>query len=182
MTTAAHLWAVGFDTEERADQVREQITQLGWGAGNADKYLLLLDVAVVVRHHDGSFTLERESIPAATNVLTCSAVGFLAGLAVAAPLIGAAVGAAVGGAGAAIAAHRAGISDEFVRQVEQLMKPGSSALFLLDRGGEMDVVLHKIKGLGGTILKTNVDLEQAKLIQATLSGQEPAKAGEKLNG
>ena len=33
-----------------------------------------------------------------------------------------------------------------------------------------EVILHTLHGLGGTVLKTNVDLERAKLIQTTLSG------------
>jgi len=28
----------------------------------------------------------------------------------------------------------------------------------------MDVILYRIRGLGGTVLKTNVDLERAQLI------------------
>jgi hypothetical protein len=32
----------------------------------------------------------------------------------------------------------------------------------------MDKVLHGIRGLGGTVLKTNVDVERARLIQSTL--------------
>jgi uncharacterized membrane protein len=171
MSTAAHLWAIGYDNGKRAEEVRDEITQLGWGAGNADKYLILLDIAVVVRNADGSFALDREPIPVAANVLACSAVGFLAGLVVAAPLFGAAVGAAIGGAGSTIAAHQAGINEDFITQAKELMKPGSSALFVLDRGDDMDVILHKIKGLGGTILKTNVDLERAKQIQSALSDQ-----------
>jgi Predicted membrane protein len=49
------------------------------------------------------------------------------------------------------------------------MKPGTSAIFVLDSGGEMDVILHSIRGLGGTVLKTNVDLERVRLIQSTLT-------------
>jgi len=33
----------------------------------------------------------------------------------------------------------------------------------------MDVILHAIRGLGGTVLKTNVDLDRAQLIQSTLA-------------
>jgi hypothetical protein len=33
----------------------------------------------------------------------------------------------------------------------------------------MDVILGAIRGLGGTVLKTNVDLERAQLIQSTLA-------------
>jgi hypothetical protein len=34
---------------------------------------------------------------------------------------------------------------------------------------DMTRALHKIRGLGGTVLKTKVDLERAKLIQSTLA-------------
>src|SRR5262245_40517831 len=101
MTTGAHLWAVGYGDITRAAQVRDEITNLGWGNGRAGKYLLLHDIAVVVRHSDGSFIIDREPFPAVANVLACTAVGFLAGMTLAAPLAGAAVGALLGGAGTA---------------------------------------------------------------------------------
>ncbi|HJW68747.1 MAG TPA: DUF1269 domain-containing protein [Candidatus Binatia bacterium] len=163
---SGHLWAIGYDDMERADEVRDEITRIGWD----EPYLLLSDVAVVVRHPDGSFTIDREPFPAVANILSCTAVGFLAGLVVAAPLAGAAVGAVLGGAGTA-AATGVGIGDDFVGDVEAMMKPGTSALFVLDDEGDMEVILHTIRGLGGTVLKTNVDVERAKLIQATLAGK-----------
>ena len=169
MTTTAHLWAVAYDDVGRADQVREEICSLAWGPGEAGRYLSLLDVAVVVRHPDGSFTLNREPFPRVVNVLGCTTVGFLAGLVMAAPLTGAAVGALVGGVGSAASAASAGISADFIREVEGLMKPGTSALFVLDREGDMPAILQGIRGLGGTVLKTNVDLQRAQLIQSTLA-------------
>jgi uncharacterized membrane protein len=173
MTTDTHLWAIGYDDMARADQVRDEITNLGWGSGRAGKYLLLDDIAVVVRHSDGSFTFDREPFPGGASVLACTAVGFLAGLALAAPLAGAAVGALLGGVVTAGMATEAGISDEFVREVERLMRTGTSALFILDVAGDMEVILHEIQGLGGKVLKTNVDPKRAKLIQSTLAGALP---------
>ena len=164
MTKPGNLWAVGYDDMGRANQVRDEIISLGWHK----HYLILDDVAVVVRHPDGSFTLNREAFPAASNVLGCSVVGFLAGLVLGAPLSGATIGAMVGGAGTAISASVV-IGDDFVREVKELMKPGTSAIFVLDDEGDMDVILHTIRGLGGTVLKTNVDLERARLIQSTLA-------------
>jgi uncharacterized membrane protein len=148
-----------------ANQARDTITNLGW-----DKhYLILEDVAVVVRHLDGSFTLDREQFPAASNLLGVTAVGFLAGLVVGAPLTGATIGAMVGGAAGTAVSASAGIGDDFIREVQALMKPGTSAIFVLDSEGDMDVILHSIRGLGGTVLKTNVDLERVRLIQSTLT-------------
>lgn len=169
MTPDAHLWAIGYDDMTRADQVRDEITRLAWGSGQAAKSLFLYDIAVVVRHPDGSFSFDREPFPGTTNILACTAVGFLAGLALAAPLTGATIGALVGGAGTAAMAADAGITNDFARQVERLMQPGTSALFILDDVGVMEAALQGIRGLGGTVLKTNVDLERARLIQSTLA-------------
>ena len=173
MTTTAHLWAIGYDDMARADQVRDEIVELGWGAGKIGKYLILEDIAVVVRHPDGSFTIDRKPFPGFANVLGCTGVGFLAGLVLAAPLTGATIGALLGSAGTAAGTH-AGISETFVSDVEAMLKPGTSALFVLDDEGDMEIILHKIRGLGGTVLKTNVDRERAKLIQSTLAAAAPA--------
>ena len=159
-----HLWAVGYDDMDRAGQVRDEIAKLGW----VENRLLLADLAVVVRHLDGSFTFDRERFPTGANIMGASAVGFLAGLVVGVPIVGAAIGAMVGGAGTAMHAMSAGIADDFIKDVQRLMKPGTSALFVLDTAGDMDVILHRIRGLGGTVLKTNVDVERARLIQSTL--------------
>jgi uncharacterized membrane protein len=174
MSTTKHLWAIGYDDAARADQVRAEITELGWGVGKASKYLLLEDIAVVVRHPDGSFTLDRKPFPGLANILACTGVGFLAGLVLAAPLTGATIGALLGSTGSAALSH-AGIKDGFIHDVESMMKPGTSALFVLDNEGDMDMILHKIRGLGGTVLKTNVDVERAKLIQSTLAAAVPDK-------
>ena len=68
MKNGEHLWAVAYDDMERANRVRDEIVRLGWD----EQYLILNDVAVVVRHLDGSFTLDRERFPSAANVLGCS--------------------------------------------------------------------------------------------------------------
>jgi uncharacterized membrane protein len=165
MTKFGNLWAIGYDDMGRANQVRDEIISLGWHK----HYLILDDVAVVVRHPDGLFTLNREKFPAAANILGCSVVGLLAGLVVGVPITGATIGAMVGGTGSVTVLASAGIGEDFIREVLVLMKPRTSAIFVLDDEGDMDVILHKLRGLGGTVLKTNVDLERAKLIQSTLS-------------
>jgi uncharacterized membrane protein len=167
---AAHLWAIGFEDLERAKQVKDEIIKIGW----AEPYLILLNVAIVERRPDGSFVVDREPVSPLVNILGSTAAGFIAGLVLAAPLAGAAIGALVGGAGTQLA-ETVGIDDTFVRDVEAMMKPGTSALFVLDDEGDMEVILHKIRGLGGTVLKTNVDAERAKLIQETLAAGSAPK-------
>ena len=74
MSTSGHLWAIGYDDIQRADQVRDEITRLGWGT-RPD--LRLADVAVVVRHPDGSFTFDREPFPTGRNILGGAAYALL---------------------------------------------------------------------------------------------------------
>jgi len=100
-------------------------------------------------------------------------VGFIAGLVIGVPMVGATIGAMVGGAGTAMNATSTGITGQFVKEVQELMKPGTSTLFVLDRDVDMDVILGAIRGLGGTVLKTNVDVERAQLIQSTLAATSP---------
>jgi uncharacterized membrane protein len=164
MTGIGHLWAVGYDDMARAAQVREEIARL-----SETRCLILLETAVAVRYPDGTVTLDGEPFVAVTSHRGHTLASFLAGLALGAPpLTGAAVGALLRGTCTAASAG-VGIGEDFVNEVGLLMKPGTSALFVLDQEGDMAAILAGIRGLGGTVLKTNVDLERAKLIQQTLA-------------
>src|SRR5271170_420451 len=158
MTTSAHLWAIGYGDAAQAERTRTEVTALA-GTG---QHLLLLDVAILTRTTDGSYTLNREPFPSTSNILAGGTLKFLTGLALAAPMTGAAIGALLGTA-ASTAANAVGMEDAFIRDVERLMKPGMSALLVLDDQVDLEVILHAIRGLGGTVLKTNVDLARAKL-------------------
>ena len=163
MIQGGHLWAIGYDDMERAGQVRAEIARLG-----ESRCLILLDTAVVVRYQDGSLTLDGEPFVATVKFSGHTFASFLAGLALAVPpLTAVTAGALVRGARGAAA--EIGIDDDFICEVETLMKPGTSALFVLDREGDMAVILQGIRGLGGTVLRTNVDLQRATLVQSTLA-------------
>jgi uncharacterized membrane protein len=181
MTSAAHLWAVEYDDIKGASQAREMIRDLAWNTGHVAKYLVLEDIAVVVRHADGTFTVDRAPLSALANISSFTAAGFLAGAVVAAPFTGATLGAMIGSVGSAIAAATKRLSPDFIREVEQLMKPETSALFVLDHQGDMEVILHTIRGQGGTVLKTNVSPELAQLIQSTLASKPTVPAEQHRN-
>ena len=165
MTADAHLWAVGFNDVGRAAEVRDVITRLA-----NQKCLILHDTSVVVRYADGTVTLDGEPFLAPIDIRGRTVVSFLAGLALATPLLtGTAVSAVEGAVGNTASAAAVGISADFIREVEGLMKSGTSALFVLDEQQDREAILHAIRGLGGTVIRTNVDPPQAKLIQSALS-------------
>jgi uncharacterized membrane protein len=158
---------------ERAEQVRAEISRLG-----ERHCLILLDTAVVVHYPDGAVTLNGDPFVTGPKFASHTLASFLAGLALGAPpLTGAAAGAFVRATGCAAA--KVGIDEDFVSDVEALIKPGTSALFVLDQECDMAAILQGIRGLGGIALKTNVDLERIKLIQSTLAA-DLAQTSDKL--
>ena len=163
MSGASRLWAVVFDDPAAAERVRAELRLLE-GAHS----LLLDDVAIVTRLPDGSFKFDREPDPVLAVTGGCGLIGFLAGLVVAQPLAGAVVGTLVGGALAAVGT-RVGISAEFILEVRALITPGASALFVMDEWGDREAILYHLRGLGGKVLKTNVDPEWAKEVQGALA-------------
>jgi uncharacterized membrane protein len=166
MANTGHLWAIGYDDMEQAEQLRHELIKLG-----NKHYFTLLDSAVAVRYRDGSFTLDGQPFVAALDFGGHSFADFLAGLALGAPpLTGAAVR-ALKRSTVGVAAE-VGIDDAFIKEVESLMKPGTSALFLLDEEGDLEAGLQGIRGIGGTVLKTNVDVKRARLIRSTLAATQ----------
>jgi hypothetical protein len=73
MTSTAHLWAVGYDNTKGTAEAREVICNLAWNTGHVAKYLVLEDIAVVVRHADGTFMVDREPLSAIANISSFTA-------------------------------------------------------------------------------------------------------------
>ncbi len=163
MTETAHLWAIGYASMERAESVRQEIVRLG-----ETHCMKILDTAVVVRYPDGRMTLNGKLFRNPTDFRSHTLTSFLAGLALAEqPYTGHAVRAWTKCAGGVCPDTQ--IDEEFVNEVQTLIKPGASALFVLDCECDMDAILQGVQGLGGTVLKTNVAPEWAKQIQSALA-------------
>ena len=162
MKKTLRLWAIGYASMEEAESVRQEIVRLG------DTHCMtVLDTAVAVRYPDGRMTLNGERFRNPTDFHADTLTSFLAGLALAEPpLCGDAVRAWTKCCGASSGTE---ICEDFVCEVQALIKPGTSALFILDCEGDMDAILRGIRGLGGTVLKTNVSPERAKLVQSALA-------------
>jgi uncharacterized membrane protein len=168
MTT--NLWAISYADPSLANQARDRLFEL-----EADRLLSLKDLIVVRRQPDGSFEFDQEVSTGGGGMEKGAALGFIVAVLLAGPAGSAAL---VGLCAAPIAGAVLGgifnfftevqIDPTFVCQVEEGMKPGTSVLFLLDRAGELAPLLPRLHGLGGEILRTTVDVERARQIQAAL--------------
>src|SRR6516164_2861232 len=165
MASDAHLWAVGYDDVGQAEHVRDIVRSLGH-----EHCLVVLDLAVVVRYADGSVTIDGEPFVAPAKHRPHSFASFLANMALSAPLLtGPAVGSRLGSTGTD--AQGTAISNDFVNEVAGIIKPGSSVLFVLDQHADakLKTILQRIHGLGGSIVKTTVDIPRVKQIQLALA-------------
>lgn len=93
--------------------------------------------------------------------------GLLFGLIFFVPFLGVAIGAGMG----ALMAHFSdyGIDDGFIKEVQNQVVPGTSALFLLSTSSAPDRVIQQVKdaGLHPELIESNLSLEQeAKLREA----------------
>src|SRR5580692_11640158 len=111
----AHLWAIGYEDMERAEQVRRHFIDLG-----TKRCLVVLDTAVAVRYPDGSAALDGKPFRGAAKLGGGTITGFFAGFALAAPLMTAsAVEAFLECAGCATS--HCGIDEGFVNEVRSLI-------------------------------------------------------------
>jgi uncharacterized membrane protein len=176
------LWAIGYDAVGRADKVWHELAKL-----EAEGLLRIKDLAVAARKPDGAFEVRHEVRASADAIAGGGVVGFLVGLMLLEPLLGPAgvlaallgplAGTVLGSAAGALVA--AGVSDDFIRQVEGVMKPGSSALFLLASTDDLDRLLPRLHGLGGKVLRSSVDVNKARELQAALNAAADAPPGDR---
>jgi uncharacterized membrane protein len=98
------------------------------------------------------------STAAAAGAVAASAVG------------GAALGGLTGAAGATLDKDDFGLSEDFVNQVSQSIKPGNSAIFALVESRNPEQVANFFRGTGGTIIRTSLTPQQQDRVQQVLAG------------
>jgi uncharacterized membrane protein len=59
-----------------------------------------------------------------------------------------------------------GLTDDFMLQVRRLIRPGDSALFMLIRTSDPDLVIDEVQRYGGRLLQTSLTPSRDALIQA----------------
>jgi len=96
--------------------------------------------------------------------------GMLFGLIFFVPFFGLAVGAAMGGLSGAYAEF--GIDAKFIKQIQEKITIGTSALFLLTSGAVLDKVADEFKDHNLEIIATNLTKEQEQALKAAFCDED----------
>ena len=158
----SELIAIAFPTEAKAEEVRQKLLAM------QKEYLIELDDAVVaVKDSEGQIKLHQAINTTAVGAVSGAFWGSLIGLIFLMPLAGAALGAASGTLSGYLT--DLGINDEWMKETAAAVQPGTAALFVLVRKVTGDKVLDRLKGEGGTVLKTSLDHTKEAALQAALA-------------
>lgn len=155
------LVVIGYDDMHKADEVRLTLLKL-----QRDYLIDLEDAVVVVKKPDGKVKLNQAVNLPILGATSGTFWGLLVGALFLSPFLGAAVGAASGALSGALS--DVGINDDFMKQLGEQLKPGTSALFVLVKSATPDKVAEHLTGTGGKILQTSLTHEDEAKLQAVL--------------
>src|SRR6059058_4701142 len=160
----AELIAIGYDDETTAAAAAEEVYRL------VDDLVIQPDaVAVIVRTADGKYKVTTNHHPLGGGATWGMLWGMLFGLLFFVPVFGMAVGAGMGALFGKI--EKTGIDKEFQRQVRDMVKPGTSALFLVIEKVTPDKAVDALRQYGGTVLKSSLSKDAEHELQDALHGE-----------
>src|SRR5947209_6895674 len=153
----ANLIAIGYDDETTAHAAAEEVYRL------ADELVIQPDaVAVIVRDTEGNYKVTTNHHPVGGGATWGMFWGLFFCLLFFIPVFGLAVGAGMAALMGKIA--KTGVDREFEEQVRDMVKPGTSCLFLIVEKVTPDKAIEGLRQYGGTVLESSISNDaQAEL-------------------
>ena len=159
----ADLIAIGYPDEGTAEMAADEARRLA-----RDLIIEPDAIAVIVRDKEGKFHVHTSHHPVGTGATWGMFWGLLFGLLFFIPVFGMAVGAGMGALFGKLA--KSSIDKQFQDQVRDMLKPGTSALFLMLEKVTPDKAVEAMSKYGGTVLKTSLSKDDERELQEALHG------------
>jgi uncharacterized membrane protein len=163
------LVAIGYPDETTATAAADEARRLA-----ADLIIEPEAIAVISRDTEGRFQVSTNHHAVGGGASWGMFWGLLFGLLFFIPVFGMAVGAGLGALMGKVA--KTGIDKGFQDQVRDMLRPGTSALFLIVDKVTPDKAVDGLSRYGGTVLKSSLSKDQEKALQEALHGSEPKAA------
>jgi uncharacterized membrane protein len=166
----AELIAIGYPDEATAELAAQEARHL------AQDLIIQPDaIAVIERDAEGKYHVHTSQHAVGAGATWGMFWGLLFGLLFFVPVLGMAVGAGMGALMGKIT--KSGIDREFQNQVRDMIKPGTSALFLMIEKATPDKALEAMSKYGGTVLKTSLSKDGERQLQEALHGDAAVSSG-----
>ena len=157
------LIAIGYPDEATAQAAADEAHRLA-----KDLVIEPDAIAVIVRDPEGEFHVHTSHHTVEDGTTWGMVWGLLFGVLFFVPFLGVAIGAGMGAIMGKIT--KSGIDREFQDQVRDMLKPGTSALFLMVEKVTPDKAVDALSQYGGTVLKSSLSKEGEKELQDALHG------------
>jgi uncharacterized membrane protein len=163
----ADLIAIGYNDTTTAVAAMDEALKL------AQDLVIQPDaVAAIIRGEDGKLRTITNQHAVGAGTSWGMFWGFLFGLLFFIPVLGMAIGAGMGALFGKLA--KTSIDKQFQEQVRDMVKPGTSALFLMLEKVTPDKAVEAMSKYGGTVLKTSLSKDDEKELQEALHGSGAA--------
>lgn len=154
------LVVISFDNVATAEEVRSRVRQLQ-KAG----LLGVTDAAVISKDPEGKIVVNNEvsretKIGAGVGAVLGAVLGFVF------PIAGIVIGTAGGAAVGAMVGN--GVDRKFVQDVQDMLTPGSSALFLVLSGGDPAALRGVLEPFEGKLIQTTFDSSLEEQLRSAL--------------
>ena len=157
------LIAIGYPDEATAQAAADEAHRL------AKDLIIEPDaIAVIVRDSEGKFHVHTSHHTVEDSTTWGMFWGLLFGVLFFVPFLGVVMGAGLGALMGKIT--KSGIDKEFQDQVRDMLKPGTSALFLMVEKVTPDKAVDALSKYGGTVLKSSLSKEGEQELQDALHG------------
>jgi uncharacterized membrane protein len=141
----ADLIAIGYPDTTTALQAEEEVQKLA-----KDLVIQPDAVAAIIRNEKGHIKTITNHHPTGKGAAWGMFWGFLFGLLFFIPFFGMAIGAGLGAVLGSV--RKAGVDEAFENQVREMLKPGTSALFMVVEQMATDKAMDALSKYGGTVL------------------------------
>jgi uncharacterized membrane protein len=159
----ADLIAIGYPDQATADAAAEEARRLA-----RDLIIQPDAIAVIVRDEEGGYHVHTNHHLVGGGATWGMFWGLLFGLLFFIPVFGMAIGAGMGALMGKVT--KSSIDKQFQDQVRDMLKPGTSCLFLMLEKVTPDKAVEAMSKYGGTVLKTSLSKEDEKELQEALHG------------
>ena len=160
----ADLVAIGYDDETTAHRAAAEVGRL------TQELIIQPDaVAVITRDQEGKYHVTTNHHAVGGGATWGMFWGLLFGMLFFIPVFGMAVGAGLGALMGKF--EKSGIDKQFADQVRDMLKPGTSALFVVVEKVTPDKAVEALSEYGGTVLKSSLSKQAERDLQDALHGE-----------